>query len=183
MNEFELNILRWIQENLQCDFLDTVMPVITRFGDEGIFWIVVALVLICIPKTRKAGLSMGLAMLMGWLVGNMLLKNLVARVRPYDVEVGVTLLIAKLSSFSFPSGHTLVSFEAATALARRYPKWGIAALVLAALVGFSRMYLFVHYPTDVLGGAVLGVALGLLAGKLIDLLYAALAKRKAKKQE
>ncbi len=177
MNEFELNILRWIQENLQGKFLDTMMPIITRFGDEGIFWIAVALVLICIPKTRKAGLSMGLAMLMGFLVGNLLLKNLVARARPYDVEVGVTLLINRLTSFSFPSGHTLVSFEAATALTRRYRKWGVAALVLAVLVAFSRMYLFVHYPSDVLVGAVLGIAFGILASKLIDLVYTAIDNR------
>lgn len=180
INQAELTVLRWIQEHLQSDFLDTVMPIVTRFGDEGIFWIIVALVLICIPKTRKAGLSMGLAMLMGFIVGNLFLKNVVARVRPYDVEVGTTLLIERLSSFSFPSGHTLVSFEAATALTVRYRKWGIAALVLAVLVAFSRMYLFVHYPTDVLGGAVLGVSFGLLASRLIDLLYTAVEKRRKK---
>lgn len=180
MNQVELTVLNWIQEHLRCDFLDTVMPIITRFGDEGIFWIIVAVILICIPKTRKAGLSMGLAMLMGWIVGNMILKNTVARIRPYDVQEGVNLLIDRLSSYSFPSGHTLVCFEAATALTMRYRKWGIAALVLAALVAFSRMYLFVHYPTDVLGGAVLGIAFGIFASKLIDLVYTKIEKRRNK---
>ncbi len=178
MNEFELNILRWIQDVFQCVFMDTVMPIITRLGDEGIFWIVLAVVLACFPKTRKAGFTMGLAMLFGLFIGNMLLKNLVARVRPYDVELGVTLLIDKLSSFSFPSGHTLSSFAAATALVCRHRKWGIAALVLAGLIAFSRLYLFVHYPTDVLGGALLGVACAFLAAKLIDLVYTAIEKRK-----
>lgn len=178
MNEAELLILNWIQQHLQCAFLDTVMPIITRFGDEGIFWIIVAVVLICIPKTRKAGLSVALAMLAGWIVGNLFLKNAVARVRPYDVQEGVILLIDKLSSYSFPSGHTLVSFEAATALSLHYRKWGIAALVLAVLVAFSRLYLFVHYPTDVLGGAVLGIAFGLVASKVIDRIYTAIEKRK-----
>ncbi|MBQ4612275.1 MAG: phosphatase PAP2 family protein [Clostridia bacterium] len=180
MNQVELTVLNWIQEHLRCDFLDTVMPIITRFGDEGIFWIIVAVILICIPKTRKAGLSMGLAMLMGWIVGNMILKNAVARIRPYDVQEGINLLIDRLSSYSFPSGHTLVCFEAATALTMRYRKWGIAALVLAALVAFSRMYLFVHYPTDVLGGAVLGIAFGIFASKLIDLVYTKIEKRRNK---
>ena len=180
MNQVELTVLNWIQEHLRCDFLDTVMPIITRFGDEGIFWIIVAVILICIPKTRKAGLSMGLAMLMGWIVGNMILKNVVARIRPYDVQEGINLLIGRLSSYSFPSGHTLVCFEAATALTMRYRKWGIAALVLAALVAFSRMYLFVHYPTDVLGGAVLGIAFGIFASKLIDLVYTKIEKRRNK---
>ena len=183
MNEAELNILNGIQEHLQCDFLDTVMPIITRFGDEGIFWIIVAVVLICIPKTRKAGLSMGLAMLAGWIVGNMFLKNAVARLRPYDVQEGVTLLIDRLSSYSFPSGHTLVSFEAATALTLHYRKWGIAALVLAVLVAFSRLYLFVHYPTDVLGGSILGIAIGVVASRLIDRLFIAIEKRKEEKQQ
>ncbi len=180
MNEWELNILRWIQENLQCTFMDTVMPLITRLGDEGIFWIVLAVVLAIFPKTRKAGFTMGLAMLFGLFVGNMFLKNVVARVRPYDLEVGVNLLIERLSSFSFPSGHTLSSFAAATALCCRHRKWGVAALMLAGLIAFSRLYLFVHYPTDVLGGALLGVACALLAVKLIDLVYTAFENRKKK---
>ena len=170
MNEAELNILWWIREHLTNPFLDTVMPYISSLARHGEFWILVALVLVCFKKTRKAGVAMGIAMACGYLIGNMGMKNLFARTRPYDV-VEVDLLVAKLHDFSFPSGHTLVSFEAATALWFYHRKWGIAAFVLAALIGLSRLYLFVHYPTDVLVGAVLGIGIGLAACVLTDRLW------------
>ena len=162
MNAFELNILWWIREHLTNPFLDTVMPYISSLARHGEFWILVALILLCFKKTRKAGVAMGIAMAVGYLIGNIGMKNLFARTRPYDVTE-VKLLVAKLHDFSFPSGHTLVSFEAATALWFYHRKWGVAAFVLAALIGLSRLYLFVHYPTDVLAGAVLGIGIGLAA--------------------
>lgn len=170
MNEAELNILWWIREHLTHPFLDTVMPYISSLARHGEFWILIALVLVCFKKTRKAGVAMGIAMACGYLIGNMGMKNLFARTRPYDV-VEVDLLVAKLHDFSFPSGHTLVSFEAATALWFYHRKWGVAAFVLAALIGLSRLYLFVHYPTDVLVGAVLGIGIGLAACVLTDRLW------------
>ena len=170
MNEAELNILWWIREHLTHPFLDTVMPYISSLARHGEFWILIALVLVCFKKTRKAGVAMGIAMACGYLIGNMGMKNLFARTRPYDV-VEVDLLVAKLHDFSFPSGHTLVSFEAATALWFYHRKWGVAAFVLAALIALSRLYLFVHYPTDVLVGAVLGIGIGLAACVLTDRLW------------
>ena len=170
MNEAELNILWWIREHLTHPFLDTVMPYISSLARHGEFWILVALVLVCFKKTRKAGIAMGIAMACGYLIGNMGMKNLFARTRPYDV-VEVDLLVATLHDFSFPSGHTLVSFEAATALWFYHRKWGIAAFVLAALIAVSRLYLFVHYPTDVLVGAVLGIGIGLGACYVTDRLW------------
>lgn len=170
MNEAELNILWWIREHLTNPFLDTVMPYISSLARHGEFWILIALVLVCFKKTRKAGVAMGIAMACGYLIGNMGMKNLFARTRPYDV-VEVDLLVAKLHDFSFPSGHTLVSFEAATALWFYHRKWGIAAFVLATLIAASRLYLFVHYPTDVLMGAVLGIGIGLGACYVTDRLW------------
>ncbi len=180
MNYFELHILDWINEHLHCGFLDAVMPVITQFGGyKGIFWITLAVVLICIPKTRKAGFSMGMALLMGFLAGNVFLKNIVRRIRPYDLNPAVHLLVAKLHDYSFPSGHTLACFEGAVVLMRRDRRMGIPALVLAVTVAFSRLYLYVHYPTDVLAGAVLGTAFALLSCFLVDKIYAAAEKRRA----
>ena len=170
MNEVELNILWWIREHLTHPFLDTVMPYISSLARHGEFWILIALILVCFKKTRKAGVAMGIAMACGYLIGNMGMKNLFARTRPYDV-VEVDLLVAKLHDFSFPSGHTLVSFEAATALWFYHRKWGIAAFMLATLIALSRLYLFVHYPTDVLVGAVLGIGIGLAACVLTDRLW------------
>lgn len=95
-------------------FLDRIMPVVTVIGDNGIIPIIIALILICIPKTRKTGIAMGIAFALGGIFGNLLLKNIVARTRPYDVVDGIKLLVPALSDYSFPSGHTLVCFEAAT---------------------------------------------------------------------
>ena len=164
---FDLPILDWIAENLYCPFLDFLMPIITLFGDAGIFWIAVAVVLLLIPKYRKIGLSMGAALLMGLLLCNVMLKPLVARIRPYDYQLehfGVTipLLVERQHDFSFPSGHTIASFEAAVALLLCNKKLGIPAMVLAVLIAFSRLYLYVHYPTDVLASVVLGTVLGIL---------------------
>ncbi len=172
---FDLPILDWIAANLWCPLLDAVMPIITLLGDAGIFWIAVAVVLLCFQKTRKTGLSMGIALLLGVLVCNVALKPLVGRIRPYDYQLQVfgkeiTLLIEAQHDFSFPSGHTIASFEAAVAIFLGNKKWGIGALILACLIAFSRLYLYVHYPTDVLASVLLGTAFGILgtylAGKV-----------------
>ena len=170
LNASELPILWWIREHLTHPILDTVMPYITSLADHGEFWILLVLILLCFKKTRKAGVAMGMAMACGYLIGNMGMKNLFARVRPYDVAE-VELLVAKLHDFSVPSGHTLVSVEAAVALWFYHRKWGVAALSLAALIGYSRLYLFVHYPTDVAVGALLGVVLALAACAVTNRLW------------
>ena len=180
---FDLPILEWIAANLHSAFGDAVMPVITRFGDAGIFWIACALVLLCMPKHRKAGLSMGIALLIGLVVCNVTLKPLIARPRPYDYQLEyfgktITLLVATPHDFSFPSGHTLASFEAATALLIYDKRMGIPALLLATAIAFSRMYLYVHYPTDVLCSVVLGIGFGILGSLLAKKILAKLADRK-----
>ena len=171
MNEFELKILDFIRENLTCPFLDAIMPVITKFGDGGIFWIASAIVLICFKKTRKTGFSVGTALIIGFIIGNLILKNVVGRIRPYDLNSGIEILINALSDYSFPSGHTLASFEAATAMLIGDKKLGIPAMILAVLIAFSRLYLYVHYPTDVLAGIILGILIAIFSCKLIDKLY------------
>lgn len=169
ITQADFAVLDWIAANLWCPFLDFLMPLITTLGDHGIFWIAVALLLLIFPKTRKTGAMMGVAMVLGLLVGNVTLKPLVGRIRPYDIKPVADLLVEKLSDFSFPSGHTLVCFEAATVLMIRARKpWGIAALVAAFLVAFSRLYLYVHYPTDVLAGMLLGTLFGFCGVWIVD---------------
>ena len=165
----ELSILDWIQ-TLHVPFLDKIMVFITRFGDAGIIWIVMSLVLILMPKTRKSGVIMAAALIVDVLLCNVVLKNLVARTRPYDVNTGVQLLIARLHDYSFPSGHTAASFASVTALylAGEKKLWKFA-LVLACLIAISRLYLYVHYPTDVLGGVLFGVVSGYLGYQFIKL--------------
>lgn len=169
---FDLPILEWIAAHVHCAFLDAVMPLITLLGDDGIFWIACAVILLCIPKYRRAGLSMGAALLLGLLICNVTLKPLVARMRPYDYQweyfgKSIELLIATPHDFSFPSGHTIASFEAATVLLIHSKKLGIPAMILAVLIAFSRMYLYVHYPTDVLASVVLGIGTAFLGSFLV----------------
>ena len=163
---FDLPILEWIQANLQSGFLDFIMPIITIFGDGGIFWIAWAVLMLCFPKTRKIGLGMGIALLMGVVVCNLTLKPLVARPRPYDMQaelgVMVNLLVERQHDFSFPSGHTIASFEAAVVLLLGNKKMGIPAMILAVLIAFSRMYLYVHYPTDVIVSVILGTLFAII---------------------
>ena len=168
---FDLPILDWIADNLWCPVLDTVMPVVTLLGDAGIFWIAMAVVLLFFKKTRRVGVGMGIALLAGLLLCNLTLKPLCQRPRPYDYQYDVfgkliPLLIERQHDFSFPSGHTIASFEAAGVIWLNRKKWGIAALALACLIAFSRLYLYVHYPTDVLFSVVLGIGLALLGNWL-----------------
>lgn len=160
---WEFYLLDWISTHLHSDFLTAAFRVITSLGNAGIFWILLGLVLLCIPKTRRCGLSMILALLCCLVFGNLILKPLIHRIRPYDVNSAVQLLIPRLSDFSFPSGHTYASFAGAVVILRYYKKWGIAALILAVLIAFSRLYFYVHFPTDVLAGMVLGIGFGLLS--------------------
>ena len=169
---FDLPILDRIAQHLTNPFLDTVMPLITMLGDAGIFWILVAVVMICIPKYRQTGLAMGVALIMGLLVCNVAMKPLIARPRPYDFQFEhfgktIQLLVSTPHDFSFPSGHTLASFEAATALLIGNKKVGIPAMILACLIAFSRLYLYVHYPTDVLFSVVMGIGFGILGTWLV----------------
>lgn len=180
MNEAELKILDFIHEHFTCKILDVFMPFITKFGDAGIFWIIVAVLFIIFNRTRKTGFSMGAALLIGLVIGNLILKNSFARIRPYDLNPAIQseLLVPVLSDFSFPSGHTLASFEAATVLLIRDKRFGIPAMVLAILIALSRLYLYVHYPTDVLAGVILGVGIAFLACFIIDKLYTKFDKTK-----
>lgn len=163
----DLGILEFIQTYLRCDLLDSVMPFITKLGDGGILWICSALLFIGFPKTRKAGTVMMVSLALEVLCCNVLLKPLVARPRPCDINPTVQLLIPRPEGFSFPSGHTGASFAAASALFFDENKLGVPALAVAALIGFSRLYLYVHYPTDVFAGALLGILLGWLGNILV----------------
>ena len=151
-------ILLQIQQHLRTDMLTPFMKIVTFLGNGGWFWILCAVVLLAIPKTRKTGYAAVLSLIFGVIVTNLLLKNIVARPRPFAEIEALIPLIAKPTDFSFPSGHTTASFAVALVMLRMLPKKiGIPAVVLAALVAFSRLYLGVHYPTDVLTGFVVAL--------------------------
>lgn len=187
ISSFDHNVLKFVNHTMRTEFLDHIMPYITKLGDAGIFWIALALILLIPKKTRRTGAAMGVAMLIGLIIGNGLLKNIIARTRPYDISNTVLprhkLLIDPPTDYSFPSGHTLASFEAATAIYKDHTVYGFLAFVLALLIAFSRIYLQVHYPSDVLGGAILGFLFGLLGSTIVRSVSDRWASRKAKKEE
>ena len=152
----DLAILQWIQDNLRCGVLDTVMPAVTALGSGATLWLALAAVLLLRPQTW---MLLG-ALALETVCCNLLLKPLVARPRPFALEPGIQLLIAPPGDFSFPSGHTAAGFAAVSALYFGKSRLWLPALAAAVLIAFSRLYLYVHYPSDVLAGAVLGVACG-----------------------
>lgn len=171
MNAFEMKILDFIQEHFACAFSDGAAPILSLLAEKGILFIALALVLMCFRKTRRTGMEIGLALLVGVIFGNVVLKNIVARPRPYMIDPEIKLLVERLTDYSFPSGHALASFEVAGVLTVRNKRFGIPALVVATLIAFSRLYLRVHFPTDVLGGILLGLGIAFLSCRLIGKVY------------
>lgn len=163
MTAWELGILDGIQTWFGSPFGDWFFPAVTKLGDAGMIWIVFTLLLIVIPRTRKIGYAAAVSLILEAVVCNLVLKPLVGRVRPCDVAEGVRLLIPRPEDASFPSGHTSASFAVASVLVFGKSRLGIPALILAVLIACSRLYLYVHFPSDVLAGALLGTISGYLA--------------------
>lgn len=158
----ESDILIWIQ-NMRLEWLNPIVIFITRLGDGGFIWIISSLALLIPKKTRKVGAMALMSLALSVLIDNVLLKNLIARTRPYDVVAGLNSLIGVQKDYSFPSGHTGSSFAVAVVLYKMLPKIaGIPAIILAMLIGFSRLYVGVHYPSDVLCGLLIGTGIALL---------------------
>ncbi len=142
---------------MTCEPLDKLFRFITMLGDHGWIWICIACFLLINEKTRRTGIRMLLGMLLGFIMGNLILKNLLRRSRPVWIDKSVSPLIKEPIDYSFPSGHTLSSFIAALTIYRKNKKFGVPALILASLIAFSRLYLFVHFPTDVIGAIALAL--------------------------
>ena len=157
----EFSILFWIQ-NLHNDFLDSVMVTVFNdiVGSKGEIWVILGIILLLIPKTRKTGLCVLSAYIVAYYIGDGILKDLIARPRPCMIDETVELLVTRPSSFSCPSVHSMLAFASSSSIFWFHKKTGIAALIFAALIGFSRMYFFVHFPSDVLLGSVLGFLIG-----------------------
>ncbi|MBQ8039819.1 MAG: phosphatase PAP2 family protein [Lachnospiraceae bacterium] len=169
--ELDGNILLWIQEYIRNDFLTPIFKFITHLGDEGYVWIAIAVLLLFVKNYRKVGLMVGGSLLGSLLFNNMIVKNIVARPRPYRMMEELTILIPEPGEYSFPSGHTSSSFAAGVVLYLMLPKkYGIPAMVLAFLIGISRLYVGVHYPTDVLGGMVMGALLAVETVKITEVI-------------
>ncbi len=165
----EMNILYWIQ-SLHNTELDRIIVFIFNdiVGDKGQFWVWLSLIAFIFPKTRKMGAGMLISYFLAYFIGDGILKDLIARPRPCMVDETVELLVKRPSSFSCPSVHSMLAVATATAVFMNRRKAGILCLVFALLVGLSRMYFFVHYPSDVLLGFVLGAFIAFVVVKLIN---------------
>lgn len=181
---FDLPILDWIQAHMTSPMMDKIMTVITLCGEPAV-WVVLCLILVMIPKTRKFGWSATAALVLGLLVCNATLKPLIARIRPYDLHEQITgnhidLLVKTPHDWSFPSGHTIAAFEFATALWVRKKSIGIPVFLFAILLSFSRLYIYVHYPTDVFFSVAAGILFGLLGCLIVNIWYKAKPAKKGK---
>ena len=157
----ELQFLYYLQ-SLHTPALDSFMTTVfsTLVGSKGEIWIILGILLIVFPKTRKTGVLVLASYIVAYFIGDGILKNLIARPRPCTVDETVELLVSRSTSYSCPSVHSMLAFASASAIAYNHRKAGIAAMIFALLIGFSRLYFFVHYPTDVLLGAILGALIG-----------------------
>ena len=173
-------VLHWIQNTLVCPALDFLMPKLTLLGNAGAIWIFAALALLATKKYRKFGAFLLAGLTVGVLLGNQTLKPLVARPRPCWLDESVRLLIENPTDYSFPSGHTLSSGIGAAVLTKANRKFGLAAIPLAVLIAFSRLYLYVHFPADILAAAALGVVIALATCAVGNRRMAARAKQTAK---
>lgn len=174
----ELQILDMLQK-IHAPVGDQVMCLITHLGDSGMIWILLTLGMLLLPGKRRTGAVLAAALCIDLILCNGILKNLVARVRPFDVNTAVQLLVRAPRDFSFPSGHTAASFTAVMALyLTGEKKLFLPALVLAVLIAFSRLYLYVHYPTDVLGGVFVGLLCGYLGWQLVQWVTQLMDRRK-----
>ena len=167
---FDSTILLWIQDVVRNPVLTPIFVFITHLGDGGVFWIVLSLVLCIFKKTRKAGFCALGALLLSVIINNAILKNAIGRIRPYEIIAGLDCLVKHAKDASFPSGHTGASIAAAVAYLKELPKkYSIPAFILAVLISLSRLYVGIHYPTDVIAGAITGAALGLLSCFIVNL--------------
>ncbi|MBH1942130.1 phosphatase PAP2 family protein [Mobilitalea sibirica] len=151
------NILIFIQENLKNPVFDQVMVFITKLGNAGFLWILIAFLLLSQKKYQKCGVPLICAISLAMFFGDDILKPLIGRIRPCNSFPEVPLLISRPNTFSFPSGHTMVGFTSATVIFKYHRKLGGFTFMIASFIAYSRLHLFVHYPSDILGGIVLGM--------------------------
>lgn len=168
----EIAILDFIHNNMASEVMDKIMVFITFLGNAGWIWIAVAAILIICKSTRDTGIKAAAALILSLVICNLILKPLVCRIRPYEINAAAELIIKRPLDYSFPSGHTSASFATAVTLMISGRKSiGIPAVILAALIAFSRLYLYVHFPSDVLAGAILGILFAFAAVRIVEFAY------------
>ncbi len=179
IESWDVSVLQWIQENLRNDVLDPVMLFITNLGSVGFIWIVVSLILMIPKRTRMAGLVSAISMAVSFLAANLVIKPAVARLRPYETYAFLQALQVQ-REFSFPSGHTVCAFASSLILVRMLPKKaGIPLVILAIAIAWSRLYVGVHYPSDVIAGFLFAAVMS----QIVWSIYTRIVRRRREKEE
>ena len=181
ITKIDFSILYWIQDNLRNSFMDFVMPLFSNLQDGGLIWISIAVVMLFFKRTRYCGIAVLFAMGIDTLITEYGIKNIVCRVRPCNLVDDVNMLVKKPTSYSFPSNHSASAFAGAVAVMLTIKKkaWTIPAFVFSGIISFSRMYVFVHFPSDVFAGILLGSAVAVLVCFLMKITgFKALLERK-----
>lgn len=170
ITDLDVNILYYVQDHMRGEVLNAVVSVFTSLGNYGLIWILFTLALIIYPNTRKVGVTCAIALILDLIICNGILKNIFARTRPYEAYENIRCIVRPQMDYSFPSGHTASSFAAVVpALAdKNTRRLGVVALIVAVLMALSRIYVCVHYPSDVVGGLVVGVLCGMLSCRIVE---------------
>jgi undecaprenyl-diphosphatase len=167
----EFAILYWFQ-GLHNPVLDKIAIAITSLGNAGLFWILLTLLMLILSKkSKKTAWTSATALILSAIIVNLILKNLVMRDRPCWIDTDVKMLVKIPRDYSFPSGHSSASFASAVAIFLRNKKLGTPLVILALLIALSRLYLFVHWPTDVLAGTAIGIIQAIVAYFIVDYIY------------
>lgn len=170
ITQIDLHILYYVQDNLRNEVLNGVVKAFTSLGNYGLIWILFTLALLIYSDTRKVGIMCAVALILDLIVCNGILKNVIARTRPYDAFENIRCIVPPQPDYSFPSGHTASSFAAVVPaiVNKNTRKIGIAALIVAILMAVSRIYVCVHYPSDVVGGLIVGLLCGIASCKIFE---------------
>jgi len=158
IQNFDYTILIFIKNNMHSSIMDNIMIGFTTLGNNGMIWIMITIFLLINKKYRKAGFMLLVAISLSTILGEGIIKHIVQRQRPFTHIPGLKLLISRPNGYSFPSGHSAVGFASAIILSKNFKKYTPSFFLIASLIAFSRLYLYVHYPTDVICGIGLGVA-------------------------
>lgn len=167
ITQIDISIMLWIQEYLRSPLMDSIMLFFTRIGDLLALWIFIIFIILLLKKEKRNAIQLALSLVVTFIISEVLLKNMIKRPRPFVENSQLPSLIEQPNTYSFPSSHSSTSFAVATSLTFINRIWGLVAYPIAILIAFSRVYLNVHHPSDVIVGMLVGTLVSFIINKLL----------------